>query len=210
MAAGRYDAVLCDLLTGLLNSWDLWDDAAGGQEPGRRWRMAYLRVTFAQPGPYVSYEDLVREAARQEGIPAAAVQALFDGYGSLRPWPGVAEVVAAVQARGLPVGVVTNCSVVLGHKAVAGVGVDFDAVTIAETSGWYKPNPKAYAAGLAALGTTAERTLYVAGSPFDIAGAHNAGMDVFWHNQAGMAPGDGGAPVVADSRTIEPLLGFLD
>ena len=210
MVAARYDAVLCDLLTGLLNSWDLWDDAAGGTELGRRWRMAYLRVTFTQPGPYVSYEDLVREAARQEGISAAAVQALFDGYGELRPWPGVVETLTAVQARGIPVGVVTNCSVALGEKAVAGVGVDFDAVTIAETSGWYKPNPKAYAAGLAALGVTAERTLYVAGSPFDIAGAHNAGMDVFWHNQAGMAPGDGGAPVVMDSRTIEPLLGFLD
>lgn len=210
MAAARYDAVLCDLLTGLLNSWDLWDEAAGGTEPGRRWRMAYLRVTFAQPGPYVSYEYLVREAARQEDISEAAVQALFDGYGSLRPWPGVAEVLRAVQARGLPVGVVTNCSVVLGDKAVAGVGVDFDAVTIAETSGWYKPSPKAYAAGLAALGATAARTLYVAGSPFDIAGAHKAGMDVFWHNQAGMAPGDGGAPVVMDSRTFEPLLDFLN
>ncbi|MEP1029137.1 MAG: haloacid dehalogenase, partial [Alphaproteobacteria bacterium] len=125
MAAGRYDAVLCDLLTGLLNSWDLWDDAAGGTEPGRRWRMAYLRVTFAQPGPYVSYEDLVREAARQEDISAAAVQALFDGYGELRPWPGVVETLTAVQARGIPVGVVTNCSVALGAKAVAGVGVDF-------------------------------------------------------------------------------------
>ncbi len=210
MTAARYDAVLCDLLTGLLNSWDLWDDAAGGTEPGRRWRMAYLRVTFAQPGPYVSYEDLVREAARQENISQDAVQALFDGYGELRPWPGVAEVLTAAQTRGIPVGVVTNCSVALGRKAVAGVGVDFDAVTIAETSGWYKPNPNAYAAGLAALGTTAERTLYIAGSPFDIAGAHNAGMDVFWHNQAGMAPGDGGAPVVMDSRAIEPLLGFLD
>ena len=210
MVTGRYDAVLCDLLTGLLNSWNLWDAAAGGVEAGRRWRMAYLRVTFAQPGPYVSYEDLVHEAARQEDITEAAVRALFDGYGTLRPWPGVVETLKAVQARGISVGVVTNCSVALGEKAVAGVGVDFDAVTIAEVSGWYKPNPNAYAAGLAALGTTAERTLYVAGSPFDIAGAHNAGMDVFWHNQAGMAPGDGGAPVVMDSRTIEPLLEFLD
>ena len=110
---------------------------------------------------------------------------------------------------GLPVGIVTNCSVALGEKAAAAVGVDVDAVTIAELSGWYKPNPNAYAAGLAALGTTPERTLYVAGSPFDIAGAHRAGMDVFWHNQAGMAPGDGGAPVVMDARRIEPLLDFL-
>ncbi|MAO57224.1 MAG: haloacid dehalogenase [Rhodospirillaceae bacterium] len=209
MADRKYDAVLCDLLTGLLDSWTLWDAAAGGVEPGRRWRMAYLQVTFAQPGPYVSYEDLVAEAARMEGIPDAAVQALFDGYGNLKPWPGVPETLRAVQAMGLPVGIVTNCSIALGKKASAAVGVDVDAVTIAEISGWYKPNPNAYAAGLAALGTTPERTLYVAGSPFDIAGAHRAGMDVFWHNQAGMAPGDGGAPVVMDARRIAPLLDFL-
>lgn len=208
MAARRYDAVLCDLLTGLLDSWTLWDAAAGGVEAGRRWRMAYLRVTFAQPGPYVSYEDLVREAARQEAVPEASVQALFDGYASLKPWPGVQDVLTALKGK-VPVGIVTNCSIALGTHAVAAVGTEFDAVTIAESSGWYKPHPKAYAAGLAALGTAASRTLYVAGSPFDIKGAHKAGMDVFWHNQAGMAPGDGGAPVLRDSRTFEPLLEFL-
>lgn len=205
----KYDAVLCDLLTGLLNSWSLWDAAAGGVEAGRRWRMAYLQVTFAQPGPYLSYEDLVAEAAAMTDIPASAVEALFSGYGGLRPWPGVKETLDALKGR-VRVGIVTNCSVVLGEAAVAAVGVDFDSVTIAENSGWYKPNPAAYAAGLQGLGAMPERTLYVAGSPFDIAGAQRAGMDVFWHNQAGMQPGDGGAPVVMDSRTIEPLLDFLD
>jgi len=208
MAARRYDGVLCDLLTGLLDSWTLWDAAARWAEAGRRWRMAYLRVTFAQPGPYVSYEDLVREAARQEDIPEAAVQALFDGYGALKPWPGVQATLTALKDK-VPVGVVTNCSIALGTRAVAAVGVPFDAVTIAENSGWYKPHPNAYAAGLTALGTEAARTLYVAGSPFDIRGAHRAGMDVFWHNQAAMAPGDGGAPVIRESRTIEPLLEFF-
>lgn len=210
MAPTRYNAVLCDLLTGLLNSWNLWDQAAGGTEPGRRWRMAYLQVTFAQPGPYVPYEDLVREAARLEQIPDVAVQALFDGYGGLRPWPGVVEVLHEVRARGLSVGVVTNCSRALGEKARAAVGFAFDDVTIAETSGWYKPHARAYAAGLAGLGAVPGETLYVAGSPFDVAGAHRAGMDVFWHNQAGMPPGDGGAPVVMDARTFAPLLDFLN
>mgnify|MGYP001483390202 CR=1 FL=1 len=30
MVDRKYDAVLCDLLTGLLDSWTLWDAAAGG------------------------------------------------------------------------------------------------------------------------------------------------------------------------------------
>lgn len=37
----RYDVVLFDLLTGLLDSWTLWNRVAGSAEDGRRWRMAY-------------------------------------------------------------------------------------------------------------------------------------------------------------------------
>ena len=30
------------------------------------------------------------------------------------------------------------------------------------------------------------RTLFVAGSPFDVRGAKNIGMDVYWHNRIGL------------------------
>jgi len=41
----RYDAVLFDLLTALVDSWSLWNDVSGGEADGRRWRAAYLRRT---------------------------------------------------------------------------------------------------------------------------------------------------------------------
>ena len=59
----KYDAVLFDLLTGLLDSWTLWNGVAGSAEAGRRWRAAYLALTYGC-GEYRPYEELVAEAAR--------------------------------------------------------------------------------------------------------------------------------------------------
>ncbi|NDH54688.1 MAG: haloacid dehalogenase, partial [Betaproteobacteria bacterium] len=42
----RYDAILFDLLTALIDSWSLWNRVAGGEEPGRKWRAEYLRLTY--------------------------------------------------------------------------------------------------------------------------------------------------------------------
>lgn len=204
----KYDAILFDLLTGLLDSWTLWDRAAGGAEPGRRWRMEYLRVTFSQ-GSYRPYEDLVRQAAALQGINGNSTEVLFSGYGGLKPWPDVVPTLRQLANRA-KLGIVTNCSRALGEQAVSCVGVPVDAVVIGETSGWYKPHPKAYWAALDALGVEPSRTLYVAGSPFDVAGASHVGMPVFWHNVEGMVARDGGAPVLMESRSMAPLLDLVD
>src|SRR5262245_45959493 len=55
-------AVLFDLLSALLNSWTIWDAAAGSQARGRAWRASYLRLTYGC-GSYRPYEELVRAAA---------------------------------------------------------------------------------------------------------------------------------------------------
>ena len=38
----HYDAVIFDLLTGLMDSWSLWNAVAGDAETGQRWRHHYL------------------------------------------------------------------------------------------------------------------------------------------------------------------------
>ena len=38
-------AVLFDLLTALLDSWTVWDRAAGNRDAGRSWRAALLVLT---------------------------------------------------------------------------------------------------------------------------------------------------------------------
>ena len=62
MNARRYDAVLFDLLSALLDSWTLWTEVAGDPRAARRWREQYLALTF-NTGRYVPYESLVARAA---------------------------------------------------------------------------------------------------------------------------------------------------
>ena len=42
----KYDAVVFDLLTALLDSWTLWNAVAGSEEAGMRWRRRYLEITY--------------------------------------------------------------------------------------------------------------------------------------------------------------------
>jgi hypothetical protein len=69
----RYDAVLFDLLTALLDSWSLWNTVAGDADSGHRWRMAYLRITYAA-GHYRPYEQLVGDAAQAVGLPGSLAE----------------------------------------------------------------------------------------------------------------------------------------
>ena len=197
-------AVLFDLLTALLDSASLWDAVAGGAEKGRPWRAAYLRNTYAA-GAYRPYEQLVREAACEVGLPELLAHRLVSRYGELAPWPEVNEVLETV-ARRVPLAVVTNCSETLGRVAVARIGVAFDVVVTAERAGHYKPHPQPYRLALEGLGETAEAVLFVAGSPYDLFGAAAIGMPVFWHNRLRMTAPTGAPAPLAHHDSLYPLL----
>jgi hypothetical protein len=62
----RYQAVLFDLVTALVDSWSLWNRVAGNADDGTRWRAAYLRNTYGA-GAYRPYATLVAEAAEEAG-----------------------------------------------------------------------------------------------------------------------------------------------
>ena len=182
---GRFGAVAFDLLTALVNSWTLWIDIAGEDALGRRWRRNSLhRVTTA--GAYRPYEDIVREAAHEVGISPAQADKLIERWvgGALQPWPEAPGVLAQLAARGLPTAVVTNCSQRLAETAAAATGHSFDAVISAERAGFYKTDPRAYRAGLSALGDPdPAEVLFVAGSAHDVPGAGAVGMPVYWSNR---------------------------
>jgi 2-haloacid dehalogenase len=200
----RPRAVLFDLLTALLDSASLWDAVAGGAEKGRPWRAAYLRNTYAA-GAYRSYEELVREAAREAGLPELLADRLVSRYRELAPWPEV-EPVLATLGRHLPLAVVTNCSEALGRVAVDRTGIAFDVVVTAERAGYYKPHPRPYRLALEALGTSPEDVLFVAGSPYDLFGAAAIGMPVFWHNRMHLTAPPGAPAPIADHDNLYPLL----
>lgn len=205
----RYDAALFDLLTALLDSWSLFDAIAGSPERGFEWRKAYLRRCYAT-GAYIPIEQIAIDSARDVGLREADGRNLIARWDELSPWPEAREVLSKLLERGLRLGIVTNCSEALGRRAAALVGVPFAAVTTAERAGFYKPDPRTYRAALDALGAAPGRTLFVAGSPGDVAGATGAGMRVFWHNRRGLPlPKDSPRPL-AEERSLHRLLEVVE
>jgi 2-haloacid dehalogenase len=202
----RYDAVLFDLLTALLDSWSLWSDVAGGEDAGRRWRAAYLLQTYGT-GAYRPYETLVAETAAEVGLDSRIANDLAARYAELRPWPGVTSELEQLAAAGIKLGVATNCSEALGGVAATCVGIPFDVVVTGERAGFYKPAPVPYRLALSELGVTPERCLFVAGSAYDLVGASHVGLDIWWHDRIGMAkPAEAPAPL----RHTRDLTGLSD
>jgi 2-haloacid dehalogenase len=175
-------AVLFDLLTGLLDSWSLWNRVAGSDQLGLAWRKSYLEMTYAA-GAYRPYDEMVANAAVAVGLPATAAWKLVDHWDELRPWPEARHVVATLQHT-RRIGVLTNCSELLAQRAAARVGVEFDVLVSAERAGFYKPHARAYDLALEELGVEPARVLYVAGSPYDVEAPRRVGMQVVWHDRA--------------------------
>jgi 2-haloalkanoic acid dehalogenase type II len=196
----KYDAVVFDLLTALLDSWTLWNAVAGSEEAGMRWRRRYLEITYGC-GSYRPYETLVREAAADVGLPEGLGGELERRWLELQPWPEAAAVLKTIPVL---LAVATNCSVRLGRQAADRVGVPFEFVETAESVGFYKPRPEVYRTVLQKLGTPAERTLFVAGSASDVPGAKGIGMPVYWHNRVGLPPRDDARPDYLE-RSLDAL-----
>ena len=199
----RYDAVLFDLLTALLDSWTVWNAVAGGESAGRAWRAASLKLTYGT-GAYGPYETLVREAAGTAGLSPTLADELERRWDELTPWDDATATLRQLEGR-VKLGVVTNCSDRLGRRAASRVGVRFEVVITSERAGFYKPDPRPYRLALAEKGVAPERALFVAGSAYDLFGTTAVGLDTYWHNRVGLALLEG-SPA---ARWHEPTLAAL-
>lgn len=200
----QYDAILFDLLTALIDSWTLWNHVAGSEEKGRAWRAEYLRLTYGC-GAYLPYEDLVAQAARSSGLPDKTASRLEEEWDTLQPWDDAINLLRDL-APHYRLGVVTNCSERLGHRAAARMQVPFDCIVTAEKAGFYKPDPAPYRLALRELDLPPERVLFVAGSGFDLIGTARVGLATLWHNRVGLAAPTGAPRPAAESGMLRPMV----
>lgn len=206
--ADRYPAaVLFDLLTALLDSWSVWNAAAGSEQMGRTWRAQYLRLTYGC-GAYVPYEDLVRQAAAAVGLPASASQSLEDHWDELPAWSGATELLRALKPH-CKLAVVTNCSRRMGGRAAARLGIDWDVVVTSEQAGYYKPDPRPYRLALEQLGVQSRDAAFVAGSGYDMFGTESVGLRTYWHNRVGLARPQGAPLAEVESPNLDSALAWL-
>lgn len=206
-----FRAVAFDLLTALMNSWSLWIEVAGDDALGRAWRRNSLhRVTTA--GAYRPYEEIVHEATQDVGLNLSKGDELIVRWaqGELQPWPEAPSILRQLAQQGWRTAVITNCSQRLAEAAAAATGHHFDAVVSAERAGFYKTDPRAYRAGLAALGDLdPSRVLFVAGSAHDVPGAGAVGMPVYWSNRFADAVPAGAPMPLLNVTDLNELPNFL-
>ena len=200
----RYDALLFDLLTALIDSWSLWNRVAGGEEAGRKWRAEYLRLTYGC-GSYVTYEALVAQAARATGLTDDHAHRLEAGWDDLQPWDDAVPLLRDL-APHYRLGVATNCSERLGRRAAARMQVPFDVIVTSERAGYYKPDPAPYRLALQELALPPERVLFVAGSGFDLIGTARVGLTTLWHNRVGLKAPPGAPAPAAEAPALRPMV----
>ena len=171
MPMDRIDGILLDLLMAVMNSMQVWTAAAGDRRRGLAWRDAVTERMVAI-GFYVPYESLVADAARETGLDTGAAARLIDEWSRMEPWSDA----QALSRVPLPYGFVTNASTVLAQTAADRSRLEPRFTMSAEEAGRFKPAADVYHAASRRLGTEPERTLFIAGSPYDAEGARMAGL----------------------------------
>lgn len=122
---------------------------------------------------------------------------------------GAAEVLGALRTAGLRLAVLTNFVREVQAEKLAHFGLDalVDAVLCLEDVPAPKPDPRAYHAACAALGTLPGETVMVGDSWLsDVRGALDAGLRAVWVNPAGTAAPD---PSVLRVRALPEVVGVL-
>ncbi len=105
-------------------------------------------------------------------------------------FPEVLEVLDWCRAQGLRMGVISDTSPSLPLTLeAAGIGDYFDCAICSDLVGVMKPDPKIYQAALAALGVTAEESVYVDDYDVESDGARAMGFTAFHIDRT--QPGDG-------------------
>ena len=109
----------------------------------------------------------------------------------LEPMPSAASTLAALQASGLTVAILSNGWTELQMAKAAAVGFE-GSVYVSESIGAWKPDVRAFEIAVQGLDVSPERSLYVGDSPLtDVVGAKSAGMIAVWADLEGKAYPDG-------------------
>jgi pyrophosphatase PpaX len=95
----------------------------------------------------------------------------------LRPYPGVAEMLAGLRGRRARIGIVTSKMrpAVAAGMALIPLG-EFDAIVTCEDTDRHKPDPDPVLHGLALLDADPRTAVYVGDSPYDVRAGRAAGV----------------------------------
>jgi 2-haloacid dehalogenase len=111
-----------------------------------------------------------------------AVDHILAGFADLGVHPDVPEGVRLLRRHGLRLVTLTNGSAEVADRLLskAGIGGEFEQLLSADDADAWKPARAAYGHAARACSTDSEQMLLVAVHPWDIHGAHQAGLRTGW------------------------------
>ncbi len=125
------------------------------------------------------------------------------------PLPGVKRTLAALEARGIPVAVLSNGWNPLQIRKARRAGFHGPVLASADI-GQQKPGARAFEALLRTLGTRPQNTWYVGDDPRgDVGGARTTGLHAVWLDDEQRAYPPELLPPPATIHSLEELLGVL-
>ena len=160
------------------------------------WRDKQIDYTrlLSMSGRYRPFWDLTRAGLRYAALrlglalDGAAEDSLMNQYRHLSAFPENREVLAELQRRGVPTGILSNGDPEMLQVAVKSAGLAENLQHVLSVHGVqrYKIDPAAYALGPAALKLTPREILFVSSNGWDAIGATWFGYTTLWVNRAGL------------------------
>lgn len=168
-----------------------------GLEISVLWRQKQLEYTWLRSlmGQYLSFEQATEDAlvftCRQLKLPLdTAVQSeLCEAYLNLAPHPETPAALAALQAMGLPLAILSNGSERSIKHVVNNSGLHhhFAELISVDSVKVFKPHTHVYELAEKKLGLSRSEILFVSSNAWDAAGAGHFGYTVCWVNRGGNA-----------------------
>ena len=171
--AGRFaDIGAPDLLARVWFAGVLRDGFALATAGGRE---AFARLASGALETVLAGASLNRPAAE-------AADHVLSGFSDLNVHPDVPEGVRLLREHGLRLVTLSNGSVDVANRLLAKAGIrgEFEHLLSVEDADAWKPAPAAYAHAARACSVPIGQMLLVAVHPWDIHGAHQAGMRTGW------------------------------
>jgi 2-haloacid dehalogenase len=135
-----------------------------------------------------AYREVLTEAMRQLGAPAAEESALGDSLPGWQPFPEVPRALMAARGRGWKLAILSNTDRDYLEASLAQLGVPFEASIVASEIGSYKPALGHWRAFEEQVGRLPD--VHVAASLFhDVGPANELDLPSVWINRLGETPG---------------------
>ncbi len=141
-----------------------------------------------------------------------AVQTLMNQYRHLSAFPENREVLAALKAKGIVTGILSNGDPAMLDVAVksAGLADVLDHVISVDSIRKYKTHPDAYALGSQATGLQPKQILFVSSNGWDALAATWFGYRTLWVNRAGLPFEELGTQPTRVGASLRDALTFFE